>query len=564
MTSPSDPHPSKSLLTRRRGELEMWRRVHRHGVPRWMIERATERRLAGDWRGACAAAMIDVEFDLAEVAREAGAATAERLEADLAQLVPDLLCWHLPRVDNFGGVMEHGLTFVLSSYRGGGLTWQLSLSTPDVLEAPQRPRLTFGPAAAGLGPYERMRWFAAERHLWDRRYAHELLRRCGGGDRPPFFLADGIPVDDADPLLAAADAAAVRMERVTRLQDAGRIAEAFEAAGLHPGTEGENGHGQDQPGWLGPYHVALWSVALTVLADTARHRAATGAEGPSFARIAGMTWLGVQASASEPARVRLVDTFSRGRDPAFEQTGNISSMVSRRLPDLDLLRFGYLEPDELHPLVRAALFPALGPPGRLPAPEAPPAPAPVRVRCQGVWHTVQVRDGQLETPAHTIEEARREQVLAALGGQMAGCFAAAAAWRVGRGRLPRALRLQRIALFRLVMRGDTPAVMASLDAGFGASVRLPGRRSLLHYLAWLDHDFLLPRLLASGLSVDDRDHAGRTPLHVAVMVGGSAALVRALLDAGANPRIENHHGHTPADLAEVYGRGRLAFLREGA
>jgi hypothetical protein len=30
-----------------------WRRVRRYAVPRWMIEQATERRLAGDWRGAC-------------------------------------------------------------------------------------------------------------------------------------------------------------------------------------------------------------------------------------------------------------------------------------------------------------------------------------------------------------------------------------------------------------------------------------------------------------------------------------------------------------------------------
>ncbi|MEU6753470.1 hypothetical protein ABZ914_45215, partial [Spirillospora sp. NPDC046719] len=51
-------------------EASRLRRIRRYAVPRWMIERAAERRLAGDWRGACAAANVDVDFDLADVARE--------------------------------------------------------------------------------------------------------------------------------------------------------------------------------------------------------------------------------------------------------------------------------------------------------------------------------------------------------------------------------------------------------------------------------------------------------------------------------------------------------------
>src|SRR5439155_21069378 len=53
-------------------EAAAWRRIRRYAVPRWMIERATERRLAGDWQGACAAANGDVLFDLAEVADHCG------------------------------------------------------------------------------------------------------------------------------------------------------------------------------------------------------------------------------------------------------------------------------------------------------------------------------------------------------------------------------------------------------------------------------------------------------------------------------------------------------------
>ncbi|MFB7032629.1 hypothetical protein ACFCXG_38925, partial [Streptomyces sp. NPDC056295] len=46
----------------------VWQRIRRHAVPGWMIERATGHRLAGDWRAACAAAAVDVRFELPEVA----------------------------------------------------------------------------------------------------------------------------------------------------------------------------------------------------------------------------------------------------------------------------------------------------------------------------------------------------------------------------------------------------------------------------------------------------------------------------------------------------------------
>ncbi|MGI5163258.1 hypothetical protein ACQEU3_02775 [Spirillospora sp. CA-253888] len=48
-------------------ELEGWSRTRRYAVPRRMIEQAAERRAAGDWRGACAAADVDVEIDPAHL-----------------------------------------------------------------------------------------------------------------------------------------------------------------------------------------------------------------------------------------------------------------------------------------------------------------------------------------------------------------------------------------------------------------------------------------------------------------------------------------------------------------
>ena len=77
-------------------EAASWRRIRRYAVPRWMIQRAERRRMIGDWRGACAAANVDVAFDLADVAGEHGEAVRAMLKADLEYFAPDLLRWHLP------------------------------------------------------------------------------------------------------------------------------------------------------------------------------------------------------------------------------------------------------------------------------------------------------------------------------------------------------------------------------------------------------------------------------------------------------------------------------------
>ena len=93
------------------------RRIRRYAVPGWMIERATERRLAGDWRGACAAANVDVTFDLPEIADRCGDDIAAALEDDLRHLAPDLLRWHLPRVLGGRSTLATDRTVVLARYR---------------------------------------------------------------------------------------------------------------------------------------------------------------------------------------------------------------------------------------------------------------------------------------------------------------------------------------------------------------------------------------------------------------------------------------------------------------
>src|SRR5918997_362161 len=97
--------------------LPCWRRVREFAVPPSMIDKATARREAGDWAGACAAARFDVDLDLSATPRD----LAVELRDDLRHLAPDLLRWHLPRIPP-DGLLRPGLTAALARYPGG---WQL-------------------------------------------------------------------------------------------------------------------------------------------------------------------------------------------------------------------------------------------------------------------------------------------------------------------------------------------------------------------------------------------------------------------------------------------------------
>lgn len=231
-----------------------------------------------------------------------------------------------------------------------------------------------------------------------------------------------------------------------------------------------------------------------------------------------------------------------------------------RLPDLDLLRFGDITPADLHPLVSASLFPgraALGTDG----PTGPSPSATVRVRCRGEWHAMRSADGRLQIP-HTADEERRERGLRALGGPVAGCFAVKQAWTSGTGRLPRDLRYQHREFFSRVQHGDTPGVLALLEAGVDPRIRDGRQRTLLHLLPLLEHRRLLPMLLRAGLDLEARDHHERTPLHVAVGEG-PADLVHVLFDAGARIDVADHNHMALPDLIVWEGRMKeLGFLKD--
>ncbi|GGS82288.1 MULTISPECIES: ankyrin repeat domain-containing protein [Streptomyces] len=544
----------------------VWQRIRRHAVPARMIEDATARRLAGDWRAACAAAAVDVRFDLSEVAARHGAAVAEAAEDDLLHLAPDLVRWHLPRLLGGRTTLTPNVRVLLARYGGGPGAPVLSATTGPMADGPQRLRLhcaPLHPADANRSThhtapsYRHENWIAA-RPLWDARQAAGLRDRLtGGAGRLPFLHPDGTPLDPAafpaaDP--GAGDPAA-HAEWTALLHARGDAPAAYAAAGLERDTApSETG---PQQGRVDPDAVlAAGGVDLTRLEQEVRRLADAG-EGGRFTVPTG--WYGLLVLRLSGDRGLRVSGERRQWHASAASGPRLPAFAYERLPDLELVRTGRITPRELHPLVASSLFPDAGPAD---GPPGPAEPRPVRVRCRTSWHEVHSRGGTLDLLHHSAEEQRRESAMRAFGGAVTGCFAVQHAWTAPDGvRLPRALREERRELFLRVQHGDTAGVTALLDAGTDPRVRDGRGCTLLHLLPQLDHSALLPRLLGAGLSPEVRDGLGRTPLVTAVTNGGSADLVRALVAAGSRIDATDEADLSLAQIIRRFRRTDLGFLR---
>ncbi|WP_432075723.1 ankyrin repeat domain-containing protein [Streptomyces wuyuanensis] len=531
-----------------------------------MIKQATAHRLAGDWAAACGAARVDLAFDPADIAARHGAETAAVLLEDLRHFVPDLLRWHLPRYARGGHTrLVPGTTVLLARYgppaeRPAGPL--LCITTPGQPVAPQR--LVLHCAIPGVQEFlsdtgPRVHDWTSARHLWDARHTATLRERCGGGrDRAPFCRADGTPLPPdelptADP--GSGDAAA-RTEWITRLHENGELEAAFAAAGI--------GLDLTPPATKSWYRVEpealLRGCPLDLPRLTSEVRRLSRERGSSRYQIPQNRGAAILLELSEPGPSGTLRASLAVPDQ-LATVPHVPEALWRRLPDLDLVRNGHLAPAQLHPLVVGALFPALEVTEGAAGPRGPKAPEPFRVRCRGQWHQVAWADGGLRMP-HAEEEQRRERALRAFGGAVTGCFAVEQAWTSASGRLPKALRAQRADLFRYAEHGDTPGVWALLDTGVNPHVRDGAGRTLLHALHLLDHEELLPRLLAAGADLEATDNFGRTPLFTAASEGGSRAFVEALIDAGARIDTVVPPDMSLAHVIRLRRRGDLAFLRD--
>lgn len=309
--------------------------------------------------------------------------------------------------------------------------------------------------------------------------------------------------------------------------------------------------------------------------DDSPHLWDARAAGNLFPRIGGADRLPFHApdgrllSAPELPRAEPHDPVARIewasvlRDEGRDVPPGLVDPFLQHSPDLELLRRGRLTPQELHPLVRAALFPHATGPFRLPVSDVETG---TLVRCGGVWHPVGWRDGRIDLLGHTPAEAVRERAIYALGAEVPRCFTVEDAWRTGkRPRLPKKLQTLRRYVRTLLHLGDDHNLVRLLDAGLDpAGDRYGEGRGILHLMVFVDRPDLVARLVEAGADVNARDAAGRTPLSVALHERAGAVLVRALLAAGARANTADDRGLTPLHLMRGPDPAAVATLLRDA
>ncbi|MFC7712365.1 hypothetical protein [Micromonospora lupini] len=355
--------------------LSFWRCVREFAVPPSMIERATARRLVGDWAGACAAARVDPDINLRAVAGRHGRELAARVRADLRQLAPDLLRWHLPRTAP-DGLLRPSLIVPLARYGqerpGGGAVHLVARTPPAWADAGQRISLGLWDGTrdgSGAHPHPDRRFrLDLHRHLWDARRAGELRTRSG---------ADLLPWDTPPSVV--------------------------------PGEWGEaSGHATDR-----------WAAEAALLL---RVEGRTG--GAVAVRLGGGRRLVLEVAPGGHDGPPSARAFRSG-DGRLPVLPDAATWV---LPDLALLRAGLIEADRLHPLVASAMVPEHQVATAQTAPTAPATPdraeLPRVVLCRGAHHRIGLVDGVLTALDHDAAEIRREELLAALTGSPLPCLRA--------------------------------------------------------------------------------------------------------------------------------------------
>jgi ankyrin repeat protein len=161
------------------------------------------------------------------------------------------------------------------------------------------------------------------------------------------------------------------------------------------------------------------------------------------------------------------------------------------------------------------------------------------------------RDGNGRTPLH----------VAAFQGHGAGAGAL-----IGAGANPGLLDNQRYdAVTIAAVRDDVPTLKALIAAGASAKlVTSIYDGTALIAAAHLGHDSVVRELIRAGAPLDHVNNLGWTALIEAVILGDGGPrhveTVRALIEAGANPRIPDRNGIMPLKHAETRGYEQIVTI----
>ncbi|WP_433213173.1 ankyrin repeat domain-containing protein [Dactylosporangium sp. CS-047395] len=582
--------------------------MHPSAVPASMIERATERRLAGDWPGAYAAAGVENLVDLGLIRRTFGDDAAARIEDDLRHLVPDLLRWYLVR--------DHGAL-------PRPHVWYPLVLLPDdhavmVHTLPfYRIRLTLGRVVEQRG--RRDDSFLLLRDRWDARRTREILARCGFFNRPAGGLVTTLLQLDDDGRHAAAWAAAgydLRVLLFDRRFGRDRLDPA--AFAIDPATRSRaRGAAVNAAlAWPRPIHTTLPAAARRTIEyveellatepyPTTRH----AQPGP---RIEADTHLGLtridvkgRSIVLDGARARLVSRVPRGQADAerrraemdefgipLDRIPRIPDVLVHRPAELDALRRGSIT---LHPLVHEALFSTAA----LVLPELSPTLTPVEPALSPPRALVEPARPSPRTPVEPAPSSTRASVEPALSSTRAPVQPALSSPRAPLFFAPTRLRMAipvhcDHATHEVVMRdgamviphtraeidremalaalgGQVQGCVAAREGWRDLAVQLPRRFLRLH-----DELLLIVRLGDTAALVDALDRGldphvrfrptGESLLHLLPHIPGGDDLAPRLLAAGVDPNARTTAGRTPLHEAVAIGSVRLVktLLKAGA
>lgn len=135
--------------------------------------------------------------------------------------------------------------------------------------------------------------------------------------------------------------------------------------------------------------------------------------------------------------------------------------------------------------------------------------------------------------------------------QIAASVRSAAAYLDGGGDIEARDRDGRTLLVNAAADDRPNVVQLLLDRGADVNSQDKNGHAALHFAAMNYCADVARRLLASGARVDIQDSDGNTPLSNAVFYSeGKGAMIRLLLNAGADRNLSNKHGQSPLGLAE--------------